>query len=253
MGDMDSSTRSTDHMLGGDDTDFSLGISLSSLGNKLNKNKRSDITEEEEDDDHDNRFSNKPSKSNFDHLIPKKHHNKLNKLHKNNKNNFNGGISSDSIHGNNSQGYEDSHDVTLAMTDSSVGTERYRLWEGKNKFFCGGRFMMGVHSKHLVMTTILLLGTNALFLFLLVPLLHQHYLFHISATIGGLNLLFLFLTAFTDPGIIPRRPPSKLLENMTAESREKLQYCHTCRIVRPPRAKHCRYCDNCVEVFDHHW
>ena len=143
--------------------------------------------------------------------------------------------------------------IATSTVDATIGQPRYLLWEGRNKFLCGGRLMMGVHTKHLVLTTTLLLMTNVLFLFLIVPLIDLPYLFEASVGVACITLLFLFLTAFTEPGIIPRRPPSKLFESMSQDAREKMQYCHTCRIVRPPRAKHCRYCDNCVEVFDHHW
>ena len=32
----------------------------------------------------------------------------------------------------------------------------------------------------------------------------------------------------------------------------RARYCSTCKIMRPPQASHCKYCDNCVKKFDHH-
>jgi len=86
------------------------------------------------------------------------------------------------------------------------------------------------------------------------------YRLHPSVIAGGfvlhgISLYFLLRSAFTDPGVMARNhspiegePPTHMVNGR----REQLKYCNTCHIFRPPKCKHCRICDNCVEAFDHH-
>jgi palmitoyltransferase ZDHHC9/14/18 len=217
---MDISTRSTDAMLEMNE--------LEPISRKL-KNSSLELHEDLDNDVETNQ-SNTPKtrqSSQFAHLVPKKHNRMAKALELNQKN--------------------------ITETTFRFGDKyRYEMWEGKNKFICNGRIMLGAHDKHLLVTLALIVSFDAVFLGVIVPLLEIPLLFFIGLFIFVGNIIFLFLTAFTEPGIIPRRPPSKLFESLSQDIRDKVQYCHTCRIIRPPRAKHCRYCDNCVEVFDHH-
>ncbi|GAA5827179.1 hypothetical protein JCM5353_001017 [Sporobolomyces roseus] len=107
----------------------------------------------------------------------------------------------------------------------------------------------------------------------------------------GVVIVFAYLTlimwssmlkaSLSDPGILPRNldptPQRKYVENedalttggekgmtgggqFVAETKYLRvrdgvvgsKWCETCEIYRPPRTSHCRLCDNCVELTDHH-
>jgi len=128
---------------------------------------------------------------------------------------------------------------------------RYRQWKGNNVFCFEGRLMLGPHYMQLGLTVLLIIFTWTAFYSLIGFHLEYEYL-SVGATLMALSLIFLTITGLRDPGIIPRHPPSQLVESMPLEMKERMNYCPTCHIVRPPRTKHCRHCNNCIQVFDHH-
>jgi hypothetical protein len=72
-------------------------------------------------------------------------------------------------------------------------------------------------------------------------------------------LYLLFKTSLTPAGHVPLdwEPPSELVESGTyrePSSRDisSVNWCGKCHSHRPKRAHHCRYCQRCVLVFDHH-
>ena len=93
------------------------------------------------------------------------------------------------------------------------------------------------------------------------------YLYIIGVTLYLLTAYYMLLCYLTEPGIIPRSHPDYIIkEDSSTESDEEKKKinkadtvkpsifterkCETCNIVRPPRASHCRHCDNCVLNLD---
>ncbi|KAG9004645.1 Eukaryotic peptide chain release factor GTP-binding subunit [Tulasnella sp. JGI-2019a] len=93
----------------------------------------------------------------------------------------------------------------------------------------------------------------------------------VGAYLCLLTVASMFMTAFKDPGIIPRDldpeppyPPASSTASLGAtpmplprdlrvrSGSVRVKYCVTCKTYRPPRSSHCKMCDNCVDGCDHH-
>ena len=143
----------------------------------------------------------------------------------------------------------------------------YQHWPGKNRFYCGGRCMTGPASDR--MSILIAWGLHGavgcVYFVLAAEYLAESVtmLFPLcSGVLFLLTVVFYGLTAYADPGIIPRQEVFELFgavpDKYTAKvldqcvpSREQssgeekhnivqsFKYCTTCRIFRPPRASHC--------------
>ena len=77
--------------------------------------------------------------------------------------------------------------------------------------------------------------------------------------LGKYNQLLCF---FTEPGIIPRKFPKYISNNLSNKyilskiTKQPIimiqRYCKICSIKRPKKCLHCYFCDNCVEEFENH-
>lgn len=140
--------------------------------------------------------------------------------------------------------------------ESIVSQKRYETWKGNNTFFLDGRVMTGSHPYQLLLSIILIFFTSISFIVLIAPFYQATYWYNIFLFLNFCNFCFLINTSFTEPGIYPKRNvnPHNHMDIFQTKYYHilKHQYCLTCSIIHSDRSKHCKYCNNCVEIFDHH-
>ncbi|CAL8472070.1 g11612 [Coccomyxa elongata] len=134
---------------------------------------------------------------------------------------------------------------------------------GLHYSFLEGRIVLGPDWKSVMASLALILAPCGVFFGLVAPhLIHEFTWVPVAFAIvlAVLCLAFLFVTAFMDPGFIPRDQPDDLEIGERAPTKEyqvngytvNTKWCMTCYHYRPPRCSHCAVCDNCVRKFDHH-
>ena len=149
----------------------------------------------------------------------------------------------------------------MAAEHSNTPMKIWETWPGTHYFCCDGRVMVGPDIGVTGFAAALTTGASVAFWIFVTPTLP------LICTVAGmllyaLTMMFMVLTATTDPGILPANrsmdaaeadacaatPRSVVVDGVTLP----LKWCRTCRIYRPPRAAHCSECNVCVERFDHH-
>ncbi|CAK84861.1 unnamed protein product (macronuclear) [Paramecium tetraurelia] len=140
----------------------------------------------------------------------------------------------------------------------------YQVYHGKSKHCLKGRLVMG-YSRLMFMASFVYL--NALSLIQLFRISPKLDVFFAEILLIVLTDIFMILTVFSDPGIIPRldsqfqkvkyymNKKQKFTNELISVIQTKvseLKFCDSCKIYKTSSTAHCRRCDNCVQGFDHH-
>lgn len=152
-----------------------------------------------------------------------------------------------------------------ATLNGNVATVWRKRGTGKSVTIPGGRTLrLGVFPSTLqvgpdypctLVTFGLIIGVSTPFLILVAPNLH------LAVVIAGIVLLLTTLaafavTAFSDPGYIPKQTREELEFQRKRMEEEGLSgtftVCQFCNVIRTAQTTHCYDCDSCVIELDHH-
>jgi palmitoyltransferase ZDHHC9/14/18 len=109
----------------------------------------------------------------------------------------------------------------------------------------------------MMFVTLLVISIPFVLIEIILVNIKSYYMMAFHILFFSVSTFALFKGGCTDPGIIPRQSTSVQFISQNPNvvingSLMKLSYCSTCSIFKPPRASHCRSCDNCTQRFDHH-
>ncbi len=144
---------------------------------------------------------------------------------------------------------------------SDKGLKVWQVWPGTHRFCCDGRLMFGPDIGVTWFAFFLVTTASTTFWVAVCPSLPVAVIV-VGVALYIATVWFMYRTATTDPGIIPRNTTMTDDEAAACATEQRvveingvtvpLKFCRTCRIFRPPRTAHCSECNVCVEKFDHH-
>lgn len=142
----------------------------------------------------------------------------------------------------------------------------HERWPGNETFFCNGAVVAGPRPRAAFATAALITLPAVAHNVWVAPLVRARYglwIAVISALAPVFCVYWLFRTAFTDPGILPRlkravaggeshRGKTKDVTVASTGRLARVRWNDTCGYYQPPRAHHCSVTNDCIERFDHH-